>query len=156
MASMVDVANDDVFNLLIDINRIHKIRLYDDTNRALAEMKTLAGVPKGCTLALDPEYNRIFPAPSFRFFGNDRPVQVKYLIRAEENVVADLERELEVLLKKEAAVKRDLTVAMRAQLKAEGTVREARVVFNDITKSLTKYEDIVRQLKDFEVGCRGR
>lgn len=53
MASMVEVEDNDVFNLLIDIHHLHKVFLYDDTDKALTDMKK---APRNCTLALDIEY----------------------------------------------------------------------------------------------------
>ncbi|XP_022686696.1 structural maintenance of chromosomes protein 6-like isoform X1 [Varroa jacobsoni] len=150
MVSVVDIKDNDVFNLLIDINRIHNVLLYDQLNVALADMKNQVTVPKNCTLAVDVEYNRVFPTPKYRYFANDRPLQVKYLSRTADDILPQLERELEPLIRQEAIAKQDLQIAQRAQANAEKTVREAKSVFRDITRSLAKYEEEVRQLRDFE------
>ncbi|OQR78632.1 structural maintenance of chromosomes protein 6-like, partial [Tropilaelaps mercedesae] len=150
MASVVELKDDDVFNLLVDINRIHRVLLYNDLNMALADMKNRATVPNGCTQALDAEYNRIFPAPRYRYFANDRPLQVKYLRRSVDDVLPHLEQELEDLVGKEALAKKELALVTRAQVNAEKHVREAREVSRDIGRSLAKYEEKIQQLKDFE------
>lgn len=148
---VLDIKDDDVFNLLVDVSSINQVLLFDDVDAALAKLKRENSVPKNCTIAIDSDYNRVYPAPKYRILSNDRPGQAELLKQAGGDRLPRLDADLKKCREDQAAVEKDLNQVKREVAALETETRKAKDARSALSLEVARCERKLRDLKDFEV-----